>query len=383
MTDMPSHTAEVLRQVQGSGVVRGGWVGGDAWLGSVSTAVELFRRMQVHSTFVVKGNKHLFPMEVLHKVLGARFPERPSGHWVVMKTTISDVKLLAVAYAWSQKGVSYFISTCGSTEISPIKYESKYEDMWGNTATKLINRPELCHFLYEYLPLIDEHNKQRQNLLALEKTWLTKDVWFRLVCTLTGQTVVDMHRYYRHHRIVAKGESRLIVDKLRVVKFSDLLCGTLRQWPRDRQGATQAAFRDQSNPIHEALERIRGKDGEVTRPVTQQQAQGGRTIGSSCVRWCFVCRGYMDSKGKPVQWQTQWQCILCKMPVCALDRKDDKVFGPNGRDPARTCLEIHQSASSTSPFGCGAVHGPKTAFPKQHQINLHPRRGRSGNSGGR
>jgi hypothetical protein len=66
--DMQAHTAEVLRQVEGASVRRGGWVGGDAWFGSVMTAVEVKKRLGVHSTMIIKGNTHLFPMKVLHAI---------------------------------------------------------------------------------------------------------------------------------------------------------------------------------------------------------------------------------------------------------------------------------------------------------------------------
>jgi hypothetical protein len=49
-----AHTAEVLRQVKGAGVLPGGWTGGDAWFGSVMTCVELMKQLEVHSTFIVK-----------------------------------------------------------------------------------------------------------------------------------------------------------------------------------------------------------------------------------------------------------------------------------------------------------------------------------------
>ena len=35
--------SEVLRQVKGSGVEEGGWVGGDAWFGSIMTCVEVYK----------------------------------------------------------------------------------------------------------------------------------------------------------------------------------------------------------------------------------------------------------------------------------------------------------------------------------------------------
>lgn len=173
-------------------------MGGDAWFGSVMSVVELRKRFDVHSTFVVKNNKNYFPMEALYLILRARHGRHPAGNWVVMRTRIGGVDLIAIAFAWSKKGVSYFISTCGSTEPSPILYESKYEDEWGVPATRLIQRPKIAHFLFDYLPLIDEHNKQRQSLLALEKRWLTKDCWFRLGTTMIGMSIVDFHRWYHH-----------------------------------------------------------------------------------------------------------------------------------------------------------------------------------------
>jgi hypothetical protein len=111
---------------------------------------------------------------------------------------IADVSLIAIAYAWSQRSISYFLSTCGTTTPHDIKYQSHFEDDYGNVQWKEINRPSIAHFLYEYLPLIDEHNRQRQNLLGLERCWPTKDCWFRLVTTLLGMSVVDMHHWHRN-----------------------------------------------------------------------------------------------------------------------------------------------------------------------------------------
>jgi hypothetical protein len=158
-----------------------------------------------------------------------------------MQATIAGVKLIAIAYAWSQTGVSYFISTCGATTPSPIMYISKFEDEWGNTSFKEINRPEIVRFLYEYLPLIDEHNKQRQSLLGLEKRWLTKHPWYRLITTLLGMCVVDMHRYFRYHMFkIEAANSRNrdeeqkkfeeAIDSICILQFTDLICGNLNQW---------------------------------------------------------------------------------------------------------------------------------------------------------
>ena len=49
---IPSHTSEVMRQVEGAKIPKNGWVCGDAWFGSMSTAIEVYNHFGVHSTWV-------------------------------------------------------------------------------------------------------------------------------------------------------------------------------------------------------------------------------------------------------------------------------------------------------------------------------------------
>ena len=58
------HVAETLRQAKGARVKRGGWVGGDAWFGSINSCVELKRRLGINSSFIVKGNTNYYPMSI-------------------------------------------------------------------------------------------------------------------------------------------------------------------------------------------------------------------------------------------------------------------------------------------------------------------------------
>ena len=79
-----THTAEVLRQVEGSGVVEGSWVGRGARFGSVASCIEIMKKFKFHSTFIVKNNTNCFTMKVLHKILLVQFKGRASGHWVTI-----------------------------------------------------------------------------------------------------------------------------------------------------------------------------------------------------------------------------------------------------------------------------------------------------------
>jgi hypothetical protein len=197
-SEVAAHTAEVLRLVDNAKIPKGGWVGGDSCIGSTATTVEVMSRFGVHSSWIIKQNQQWFPMKPLYAVLKARFKDQLAGHWLTFEATVSGVRLIALACAWSQRGVSYILSTCGSMEPAEKMYMSYFEDDYGNVGSKEINCPKLAHLLYDYLPLSDEHNKQRQKNLGLERKWLTRNCWFRLLTTLMGICIVDLHLLYRN-----------------------------------------------------------------------------------------------------------------------------------------------------------------------------------------
>jgi hypothetical protein len=102
-------------------------------------------------------------------------------------------------------------------------YISRFEDEYGNVQQKELARPTIAHMLYEFLPLIDEHNKARQNslalALALEKCWLTKSPWVRIITTLLGgMSVDDLQRWDRNkryghvHQVSGDGDKEVIDD---------------------------------------------------------------------------------------------------------------------------------------------------------------------------
>jgi hypothetical protein len=133
------------------------------------TALEAKKRLNVDLKWIIKGNHDFYLMGALHAVIKARFGTKITGHWVTMMTTIAGMKMMAMAYAWSQKGISYFLLTCGSTEVSSVLYRSAFEDKFGNVNYNFLPHPQIAHFTFEYLPLIDEHNNQRQAVLGLEQ----------------------------------------------------------------------------------------------------------------------------------------------------------------------------------------------------------------------
>ena len=371
-TPIKSHTAEVLRQVEGAGVIEGGWVGGDAWFGSIASCIEIMTRFKVHSTFIVKNNTGCFPLKVLHKLLQVRFKTRPAGHWVTMHTTISDVPILILAYAWSQRGVSYMVSTCGSTAPHQDKYLSHFEDDFGNVTAKEINRPCVSNFLYEYLPLIDEHNKQRQNLLNLERNWATKDCWFRLLTTMVGMSVVDMHRWYRN--LMSKRNIPCVQEQcqdevnyeIMVRKFSDMICANLQDTSRRQLAIRRGRHTSSASDGIMRLERIRGKDGYITRMPTEKQISKGRSVGTANNGNCYICRKYLGERGEVVYRQTTFCCSICKMPLCKESHKCVQI----GRN--EDCFDEHKMGEDENI--CCSQYVRAQPFPKDGQVNLYPKK---------
>ena len=111
--------------------------------------------------------------QVMLVVFRAHHPSCSSGHWVVMKANISGVDLYIMVYVWSQQQHCLVVSTCGKMVTHKIKYRSKYANQFDNTEFNKLSRPAVLYQLFNFLPLIDKANKERQNALALEKKIFT------------------------------------------------------------------------------------------------------------------------------------------------------------------------------------------------------------------
>lgn len=185
--------------------------------------------MNIHSTFIIKQNVQYCPLQAIQRVMRARNHQgRRAGRRVVMKANISGVDLFLLAYAWSNKTAAYIVSSCGTTVQHEIPYRTHFTDGYGKVTFKEIPRQSIAHFYFELCPLVDNHNKDRQGILGLEDCWPTKSPWFRLVTTLIGMSVVDLHRWDRNNRSGGKAFDWRNVDEerpdfLRVRSMANLI----------------------------------------------------------------------------------------------------------------------------------------------------------------
>ena len=67
-------------------------------------------------------------------------------------------------------------------------------------------RPDIISRFYRHSNGVDMHNQLRQDGLRLERQWITRDGYFRMVTGLVGMTVVDVYKLLQFHGILPKGK---------------------------------------------------------------------------------------------------------------------------------------------------------------------------------
>jgi hypothetical protein len=102
------------------------------------------------------------------------------------------VDLIAIGYRYSTKTTLFFVATVDAGSTTPgMPYEMKSTDDHGIVCVPLVEHPDIISKFFQDSNIIEKHNQSRQFDLALEKTWLTQDPYFRLSSTLIGMIVVN------------------------------------------------------------------------------------------------------------------------------------------------------------------------------------------------
>ena len=292
------------------------WVVGDAWFGSVMTVVELTKRLDVRGSFVVKGGTKMFPKKQLLTIPKARY-EHPAGHWVTLSATIAGVKMMAIAHAWSSRGVSLWITTVGDSG-NPSLHTTHYTNEVGETECKVIPRPDILAKAYAKLPLIDERNRLRQDELDICKSWPTEDCWFRLQTGLLGMCVTDYYSAFSKARpLEAK-------DFMHPLQFADVMLKNIGSLHSKQTTKRHAGFDGGAALGHEPLCKLRKIDGDREWVTAYKK---NNTVQQKPCQICKFChQGFVF---------TTHACPRCNMPLC----KTDMTIHDDQR--SQTCHEEH------------------------------------------
>ncbi len=91
------------------------------------------------------------------------------------------IDLVCIGYKYNKKKVLTFVLSKGAgLTLEGVPYEARFPDIFGNVCIYHVSRPQVVSNHFKYCNMVDLHNQVRQFNLALEKKWVTQNVYFRL-----------------------------------------------------------------------------------------------------------------------------------------------------------------------------------------------------------
>jgi hypothetical protein len=192
-------TLRLLEGTSNGACLEGHGIKGDAWFGSVQTTMEIGARGG-QTILQVKVKKGLYPKYFIDEAL----KDAHGGLSIVLAGIAPNgVRLIAVGYRYSVKTTLFFVMTenAGSTKPGD-PYMMKYTDSYGNLCSQEVEHPAVISEFFRDSNTIDRHNQSRQYDLAIEKSWVTKDCYFRLTCSMIQIHVTDAWKLADFHKII-------------------------------------------------------------------------------------------------------------------------------------------------------------------------------------
>jgi hypothetical protein len=214
--------SEACNQPVAAGQKRG--LKGDSWFGNLRLADNLGQQ-GVRAMLQIKTGHALYPAKFMEEKLN----EASGGCWITMKGKgPRGTDLFAIDYKYNIKRVLKFVATAdtGSTKAG-VPYDMKFCDAFNNLCVRKVERPVIVSQFFDDSNCIDSHNHVRQLELALEKSWFTRDQFFRLHTTLTGMTVTDVWRLSQYQKLISNAKDEDGLNLLTIKKFTGVLATQL------------------------------------------------------------------------------------------------------------------------------------------------------------
>ena len=188
--------------------------------------------------------------------------------------------------------------------------------------------------MYCSLPAIDEHNRQRQNILDVEGAFPTQDCYFKLAAAITGQCVVDFLR-------VAAFKFPERYSETRLTNFADMMSGGISKEFGKRSQTTAVSNRRQ-------LVGIRKHGGGPALKKARKNSSSQLPYQKSC----FMCRKYYTK-----YMMTSAACPDCGTALCRVDRTVED------QDRTMSCYQEHMSHTDDRIRCRGSWGHRQTHFP--------------------
>ena len=248
---------------------------GDAYFGSVRTAIAVKNEFNVHFIGVVKQYDANYPKQAILDILRGK----PAGTKIVLTATVKGIKLVAIGYNQNKSDTVCLLMTegAGSTIDDECRPRGqKFIDKFRNVCVRKFARPKVVNEYYYYCGIIDDHNRRRQGYLRLEQKWVSHSGFGRIFTTIVGLNIVDTYLLCKYQKVSEKKYSRNI-QYMSVLDFVEMFAyQSLQKIPRHTHVVNTVVNKKRSfeltvlqgiEPSNEELHEDVRKDDEV--PGTQ------------------------------------------------------------------------------------------------------------------
>jgi hypothetical protein len=167
-------------------------------------------------------------------------------------------------------------------------------------------------------------------MIGLERKWPTKGCWFRLLVTLVGMCVVDMHFWDKHEKRNTLVCCLAPCVRIMQVSFVSVIF-SVEVWLRGN---------DYLLPSDLTYKMRIEVNGEKNRPPTMKYLEKGKTLGQPYYVNCFICHKYLKEEYTSVYNKTCFCCKFCHMTIC--NNRKEHWNEAIGHD--LTCEEEHAHA---------------------------------------
>ena len=272
----------------------------DSYFASVQTARELLR---VNTKFigVVKTATREFPMAHLSsRELGER------GDRYGLLSLDSDNVPAMLAFVWMDRDRRYFISSCSSLQEG----QPMVRERWRQLVSDLTTPPEkveltipqtACSDIYfAACGKIDQHNRDRQATLCLERKFKTHDWSMRVNMSIIAMCIVDTWRVWS--RINDSGESSPIESQKQFYGnlAAELIDNTFDQVGGVARARNNNSQNDEFDPafIDPITGHARSGDGVYLRRCTKKRKNTNHVFQGRCKvchqKTSYVCGACAD-----------------------------------------------------------------------------------------
>ena len=311
------HTVATSVRLTSSWHASGRTVIGDSWFASVKNC-EALREKGLYFIGMVKTAHALYPLDFL-----VENTPRVTGERLMYEAKLAgSYPVYATSYRFTRDSLKTLVSTCGTS--LPKTFTPEQAAALGKDERIEGYADDAPSVLVEYSAFagrIDQHNKYRQAILAIEKRWKSQTWWHRLYGTLVGIVVVNAYLVWK----------TLHDDDLTLLQFTNTLAKELCYAQAEEEG------QDEPDESHDFADIDSGHD---LCPL----ANHFKMVGESWKQLrCRVCSS-----------KASYFCKRCgiRMPLC-------------GPGTGRTCAAQHRATPT--------VHAPSYKVSKAG-VRLSPRK---------